>query len=177
MKPGRRGFERLSPHLLTPLGVWLSGRASACRAVGREFDSRHPRAAPTHTGMAEWVDALVSETSGDSPWGFDSLCRYSLSFGGWDCWEWSLGLHPGRQAGSMPASSTRTCTTLALVAQWTRVPGFEPGGWRFESSRGLSRWGCIGNAAIPSGCKPPASGSGSSTLSVPTPHQPHRLNR
>lgn len=94
--------------------------------------------------MAEWVDALVSETSGDSPWGFDSLCRYSLSFGGWDCWEWSLGLHPGRQAGSMPASSTRTCTTLALVAQWTRVPGFEPGGWRFESSRGLRDGDALG---------------------------------
>ena len=106
-------------------------------------------------------------------WRFSVGVRLPLpvlaELGGWDCWEWSLGLHPGRQAGSMPASSTRTCTTLALVAQWTRVPGFEPGGWRFESSRGLSAWGCIGNAAIPSGCKPPASGSGSSTLSVPTP--------
>ena len=106
-------------------------------------------------------------------WRFSVGVRLPLpvlaELGGWDCWEWSLGLHPGRQAGSMPASSTRTYTTLALVAQWTRVPGFEPGGWRFESSRGLSRWGCIGNAAIPSGCKPPASGSGSSTLSVPTP--------
>lgn len=35
-------------------------------------------------------------------------------------------------AGSSPAVSTRK---RAPVAQWTRVRGFEPRGWRFESSR------------------------------------------
>ena len=91
-------------------------------------------------------------------------------------WAWGMGLlgvvtrfAPGTTGGFDARILHSHVHDTALVAQWTRVPGFEPGGWRFESSRGLSAWGCIGNAAIPSGCKPPASGSGSSTLSVPTP--------